>query len=213
MKEDTIVLMLFFFYFYENLNKNTVNTLVFSLIVVIVFIILFLLLDKRDKRKLTQKKDLTPEYKHNCDTVDPDPYPEIKCEPELAPEPKKIKDILDDVDVEFYIGSIAFEEAKKELPYIPVRYSLDDSLMYSNYGLDLNDRDPLFEESARLIVVHQQGSTSLVQRKFSIGYNRAGRIMDQLEAASIVGPAQGSKPREVLIATECQLEQKLTSSM
>lgn len=77
--------------------------------------------------------------------------------------------------------------------------------------VDLNDRDSLFEEAARLIVIHQQGSTSLIQRKFSIGYNRAGRIMDQLEAAGIVGPTQGSKPREVLIMDEYSLEQKITS--
>lgn len=73
-------------------------------------------------------------------------------------------------------------------------------------SIDLNDRDPLFEEAARLIVVHQQGSTSLIQRKFSIGYNRAGRLMDQLEAAGIVGPTQGSKPRDVMIADEYSLE-------
>lgn len=78
-------------------------------------------------------------------------------------------------------------------------------------SIDLNDRDPLFDEAARLIVVHQQGSTSLIQRKFSIGYNRAGRLMDQLEAAGIVGPTQGSKAREVLIADEYSLEQKLSS--
>lgn len=73
-------------------------------------------------------------------------------------------------------------------------------------SVDLNDRDPLFEEAARLIVVHQQGSTSLIQRKFSIGYNRAGRLMDQLEVAGIVGPTQGSKPRDVLIGDEYSLE-------
>lgn len=77
-------------------------------------------------------------------------------------------------------------------------------------GIDLSDRDPLFEEAARLIVVHQQGSTSLIQRKFSIGYNRAGRLMDQLEAAGIVGPTQGSKAREVMISDEYSLEQKLS---
>lgn len=54
--------------------------------------------------------------------------------------------------------------------------------------------DPLFDEAARLIVIQQQGSTSLIQRKFAIGYNRAGRLMDQLEAAGIVGPFEGSKP-------------------
>lgn len=78
-------------------------------------------------------------------------------------------------------------------------------------AVDLNDRDPLFEEAARLIVVHQQGSTSLIQRKFSIGYNRAGRLMDQLEAAGIVGATQGSKPRDVFIADEYSLEKLLTS--
>ncbi len=78
-------------------------------------------------------------------------------------------------------------------------------------NIDMNDRDPLFDEAARLIVVHQQGSTSLIQRKFSIGYNRAGRLMDQLEAAGIVGPTQGSKARDVLIADEYSLEQRLNS--
>lgn len=76
-------------------------------------------------------------------------------------------------------------------------------------SVDLNDKDALFEEAARLIVTHQSGSTSLIQRKFSIGYNRAGRLMDQLEAAGIVGPTQGSKPREVYIMDEYNLEQKL----
>lgn len=67
---------------------------------------------------------------------------------------------------------------------------------------DMNSLDPYFEEAARAIVISQQGSTSMVQRRFSIGYNRAGRLMDQLEAAGIVGVAQGSKPREVLITDE-----------
>jgi len=78
-------------------------------------------------------------------------------------------------------------------------------------AVDLNDKDALFDEAARLIVVHQQGSTSLIQRKFSIGYNRAGRLMDQLEAAGIVGAAQGSKPRDVFIADEYSLEKLLDS--
>lgn len=78
-------------------------------------------------------------------------------------------------------------------------------------AVDLNDRDVLFEEAARLIVVQQQGSTSLIQRKFSIGYNRAGRLMDQLEAAGIVGAIQGSKPREVFIQDEYSLEKLLDS--
>lgn len=74
---------------------------------------------------------------------------------------------------------------------------------------DIGERDPLFEEAARLIVMHQQGSTSLVQRKLSLGYNRAGRIIDQLEAAGIIGPNEGSKARQVLVGDEYQLENLL----
>ena len=77
--------------------------------------------------------------------------------------------------------------------------------------MDLSDRDQLFDEAARLIVIQQQGSTSLIQRKFAIGYNRAGRLMDQLEAAGIVGPFEGSKARQVLIQDEYNLEQLLNS--
>ncbi|MBS1526761.1 MAG: DNA translocase FtsK 4TM domain-containing protein [Bacteroidetes bacterium] len=76
---------------------------------------------------------------------------------------------------------------------------------------DPDDRDPMFEEAARLIVIHQQGSTSLIQRKLKLGYNRAGRIIDQLEAAGIVGPFEGSKAREVLFADEYSLEKHLES--
>ena len=67
----------------------------------------------------------------------------------------------------------------------------------------------MFEEAARLIVSNQGGSTSMIQRKFSIGYNRAGRLMDQLEAAGIVGPSEGSKARQVLIQDDYSLEQLL----
>ena len=74
---------------------------------------------------------------------------------------------------------------------------------------EITELDSLFEESARLIVTHQQGSTSLIQRKYSIGYNRAGRIMDQLEFHGIVGPTQGSKPRDVYVQDEYRLEQLL----
>lgn len=76
----------------------------------------------------------------------------------------------------------------------------------SDLQIDLADRDDLFEEAARIIVMNQQGSTSLIQRKLSIGYNRAGRIIDQLEAAGIVGPFEGSKARQVLYADEFSLE-------
>lgn len=77
-------------------------------------------------------------------------------------------------------------------------------------SVDLAERDALFEEAAQLIVNHQQGSTSLIQRKLKLGYNRAGRLIDQLEAAGIVGPFEGSKAREVLIKDQLSLEQLLT---
>jgi S-DNA-T family DNA segregation ATPase FtsK/SpoIIIE len=67
----------------------------------------------------------------------------------------------------------------------------------------------MFEDAARLVVLNQSGSTSMIQRKFSIGYNRAGRIMDQLEAAGIVGAPDGSKGRQVLVMDEAQLERIL----
>ncbi len=81
----------------------------------------------------------------------------------------------------------------------------------SGVEIDLSDRDALFDEAARLIVLHQQGSTSLIQRKLKLGYNRAGRIVDQLEAAGVVGPFEGSKAREVLIQDEVSLERLLSS--
>jgi DNA segregation ATPase FtsK/SpoIIIE, S-DNA-T family len=76
---------------------------------------------------------------------------------------------------------------------------------------DLNDKDPLFEDAARLIVSSQMGSTSLIQRRMKLGYNRAGRLMDQLEAAGVVGGNQGSKAREVLIKTDADLQELFSS--
>lgn len=76
-------------------------------------------------------------------------------------------------------------------------------------GLDIHGIDPLFEDAARAIVASQQGSTSMIQRRFSIGYNRAGRLMDQLEKVGVVGGAQGAKPRDVLIQDENSLENLL----
>jgi DNA segregation ATPase FtsK/SpoIIIE, S-DNA-T family len=87
-----------------------------------------------------------------------------------------------------------------------------DENVSSDIGeVDLSKKDGLFSDAARLVVIHQQGSTSLIQRKFSIGYNRAGRIMDQLEAAGIVGPPDGSKPRQVFYPDEYSLEQFLNT--
>lgn len=77
--------------------------------------------------------------------------------------------------------------------------------------VDLNNRDELFDDAARIVVANQMGSTSMIQRRFSIGYNRAGRLMDQLEAAGIVGPSEGSKARQVFISDEYSLEQLLNN--
>lgn len=81
----------------------------------------------------------------------------------------------------------------------------------SGIPADVSTWDPLFEQAARTIVNTQQGSTSMIQRQYSIGYNRAGRLMDQLEKAGIVGPAHGSKPREVLFADEAALENRIAA--
>ena len=110
-------------------------------------------------------------------------------------------------------------EIEKVCEFIGSQRGYDSAYMLPEYegdeesgpsSVDLSDRDALFEDAAKLIVMHQQGSTSLIQRKLKLGYNRAGRLIDQLEAAGIVGPFEGSKAREVLIKDELSLEQLLT---
>ncbi len=96
-----------------------------------------------------------------------------------------------------------------ELPEPPV--SEGEGMSSGSNDADLSHLDPMFDDAARLIVHEQSGSTSLIQRKFAIGYNRAGRLMDQLEKAGIVGAAHGSKPREVLIQDDVSLEDLLNS--
>jgi len=94
----------------------------------------------------------------------------------------------------------------------PTAFLLPDYVSENESGIaavDLKNRDEMFDDAARLVVSNQVGSTSMIQRKFSIGYNRAGRMMDQLEAAGIVGPSEGSKARQVLIQDEYTLEQLL----
>jgi S-DNA-T family DNA segregation ATPase FtsK/SpoIIIE len=88
---------------------------------------------------------------------------------------------------------------------------VDETAEGSSKDFNPDERDSLFEDAARLIVMHQQGSTSLIQRKLKLGYNRAGRIIDQLEAFGIVGPFEGSKAREVLIKDEYSLEQHINT--
>ncbi len=104
-----------------------------------------------------------------------------------------------------FIGSQRGYDSAYMLP----EYEGDDEGGASD--VDLSERDALFEDAAKLIVMHQQGSTSLIQRKLKLGYNRAGRLIDQLEAAGIVGSFEGSKAREVLIKDEMSLEQLLSS--
>ena len=114
---------------------------------------------------------------------------------------------LDTDEVEKITDYIGSQRAYPE-PYILPEYAEDQDIN-GGTDIDLNDRDELFEDAARIIVQTQQGSTSLLQRKLKLGYNRAGRIIDQLEAAGIVGPFEGSKAREVRVANEFALEQFL----
>ena len=109
-------------------------------------------------------------------------------------------------DINHYISAQPGPLEPMELP----EPATDEGSENSRGTLDSHNIDPLFEEAARAIVLSQQGSTSMIQRKFSIGYNRAGRIMDQMEKAGIVGIAQGSKPREVLLQDENSLETLLS---
>ncbi|TAD95544.1 MAG: DNA translocase FtsK, partial [Bacteroidetes bacterium] len=114
---------------------------------------------------------------------------------------------------------VATDEVERICDYIGAQTAFPTSYMLPEYEdeavetqkVDLTNRDSMFEEAARLIVTHQQGSTSLIQRKLSLGYNRAGRIIDQLEAAGIVGNFEGSKARKVLVSTDSELEHLLKS--
>ena len=116
---------------------------------------------------------------------------------------------IDTPEVENIVKFISEQQGYVTPFYLPEVADETDLDGGGDNDVDMNKLDSLFEEAARLIVIHQQGSTSLIQRKFSIGYNRAGRLMDQLEKAGIVGPAMGSKPRDVLCVDEMALEEKL----
>ena len=113
---------------------------------------------------------------------------------------------IDTDEVEKITDFIGQQRAYPDALHLPEYY---DEETEPSGSVDLNERDELFEDAARLIVQTQQGSTSLLQRKLKLGYNRAGRIIDQLEAAGIVGPFEGSKAREVRVANEMALEQLL----
>lgn len=112
---------------------------------------------------------------------------------------------VDTPEVENIVGHIGQQLGYPTAFYLP-EYTGPETEGGELSTVDMSKRDPLFEEAARLIVATQQGSTSNIQRKFSIGYNRAGRIVDQLEVAGIIGPNEGSKARQVLLTDEFQLE-------
>jgi S-DNA-T family DNA segregation ATPase FtsK/SpoIIIE len=114
---------------------------------------------------------------------------------------------VDTPEVERVTEFIGSQRGYPEAFNLPEYFDENDDSEKGDF--DPNERDELFEDAARIIVQHQQGSTSLLQRKLKLGYNRAGRIIDQLEAAKIVGPFEGSKAREVLVANEMALEQFL----
>ncbi|GAC1418913.1 MAG: DNA translocase FtsK [Flavisolibacter sp.] len=113
---------------------------------------------------------------------------------------------VDTPEVERVVDSIACQRGYPQAFLLPEYIDEKD---LEGREFDATDRDPLFEDAARLIVQNQIGSTSLLQRRMKLGYNRAGRLMDQLEAAGVVGQNQGSKARDVLIKTETELQQYL----
>jgi S-DNA-T family DNA segregation ATPase FtsK/SpoIIIE len=115
---------------------------------------------------------------------------------------------VDTPEVETVVDFISEQRGYPEAFYLP---EYVDEKELEGKEFDIADRDSLFEDAARLIVQNQIGSTSLLQRRMKLGYNRAGRLMDQLEAAGIVGPSQGSKARDVLIKTELDLQQHLSA--
>jgi DNA segregation ATPase FtsK/SpoIIIE, S-DNA-T family len=113
---------------------------------------------------------------------------------------------IDTHEIERITDFIGSQRGYPDAFHLPEYY---DDATEATETFDPTERDEMFEDAARLIVSHQQGSTSLIQRKMKLGYNRAGRIIDQLEQAGIVGPFEGSKAREVKVANEMALEQFL----
>jgi S-DNA-T family DNA segregation ATPase FtsK/SpoIIIE len=115
---------------------------------------------------------------------------------------------VDTPEVEKVIDFIGQQRGYPEPHFLP-EFHGDNEEIQGAQGLTYADLDEMFEDAARLIVQNQHGSTSMIQRRLKLGYNRAGRIMDQLEALGIVGPSEGSKAREVLVYDELELEKYL----
>ena len=111
---------------------------------------------------------------------------------------------VDTPEVEKVISHISEQQGFPH-PFLLPEYTSDEDNTVGDSDMKVSDLDELFKEAAQLVVANQLGSTSMIQRKMQLGYNRAGRIMDQLEAMKIVGPAQGSKPREVYVMSEMEL--------
>ncbi|MDO7847401.1 DNA translocase FtsK 4TM domain-containing protein [Hymenobacter sp. M29] len=118
---------------------------------------------------------------------------------------------IDTPEVDRVCDYIGEQQGYSDAYLLPEVAGADGDAGSGNEEMDPSERDTMFEEAARCIVLHQQGSTSLLQRKLKLGYNRAGRLIDQLQHAGIVGPFEGSKARDVLIPDEYQLEQLLNS--
>lgn len=117
---------------------------------------------------------------------------------------------IDTTEVERITEFISSQQGYPTAHYLP-EYTGEEGDVSMAGEIDLGKRDKLFDEAAKLVVQYQQGSTSLIQRRMNLGYNRAGRIMDQLEAAGIVGPQEGSKARQVLISDFLSLDRILSS--
>lgn len=149
---------------------------------------------------LFKKKKTEPIYEECSPTIQP------KIEQSKEPEQLEETHALDTTRVTEY-------QTKQIIDYIArEKANYDDCLGGDDFGdVNMGRLDPLFETAAHLIVIHQQGSTSLIQRKFAIGYNRAGRIMEQLERAGIVGCMQGANARDVLCKDENDLENCLNN--
>lgn len=119
---------------------------------------------------------------------------------------------VDTPEVEAVVDYISKQQSYTSAYMLP-EYDMNESADLNVSGVDMTKRDPLFEEAARYVVSLQQASTSNIQRKFSIGFNRAGRIVDQLNSAGIIGPQEGSKPRRVLVASEMELDMLLQQGL
>ncbi|HAY71204.1 MAG TPA: cell division protein FtsK, partial [Saprospirales bacterium] len=116
---------------------------------------------------------------------------------------------VDTPEIDRVVNHIEHQQGYPEPYYLPEYKTNEEDGNYE--GVRYDDLDDMFEQAARMIVLEQYGSTSLLQRKMQIGYNRAGRLMDQMEALGLVGPANGSKPRDVLVYSEIELENMLAS--